>query len=168
MKPKTKVTLFASIVVVVCVAMVAIAVFVLLIARDNPIASAKAEERERQARLAELAQNSKHLACVFVADRLSDQALLSDMAKNSSNLLARVFAAEKLGDEALIKESWNQLYKLRRDRERKEEEIKRVIMTIEYTDNQTFLREVLEKTPSTNGWEVVRQAAEKRLDELTK
>ena len=200
------------------VAIVMVAALLLLFAKHNQIASAKAEFVKEQIRLADIVRNDsdverrmntvgkikdQRLLAEFASDtnqhwwvrsvalhylkdqavlariakydednnvrncafqNLTDRALLQNIVKNSSHLWARAHAAEKLNDTALAEEINKQI----RERRRKEEEIKRVIMTIEYTDNQAFLREVLEKTPSTNGWEVVRQAAEKRLDELTK
>ena len=144
-------------VVFVCVAMVAIAVLVLLIARNYPIAFAKAKEREHQARLAELAENGNHMACAFVADRLNDRALLLDMAKNSSNLMVRIFAAEKLNDKALIEESLKQLYKLRREKERLEQDL----MEVEQMTDPTDLANWAEK----HEHEAVRQAAIRKIDD---
>jgi len=202
--------------VLVLMAIVGITVLVLLIAKNNQTASAKAEFLKEQTRLAEIVRsdgdiemrmntvgkikdqtllaefvsNEKEHSWVrftaldklkdqlllakiakgdgdmasWAASSLTDKALLQDIVKNSSNLLARACAAEKLNDTALAEELNKQIRALRR----KKEEIRHIIMDIEHAKNQEFLLNLIEASKKENGWEEVRQAAEAKLKELMK
>ena len=114
-----------------------------------------------QAFLAKIAKNDEDGdICVAAFRNLTDQALLLDIATNSVHLGSRAVAASMLNDRALAEELRKQIDKLRQREGRVKAELWRLE---EMTDPA-----VLADWAKNHEYPEVRQAAESRLNELTK
>jgi len=115
-----------------------------------------------QALLRDIVKNSSNrVARAYAVRNLNDKAFLLDIAQNSSCLWARVSAAEKLGDKALFEKLEEQRYQLKRKEEHQKRDL--VWETAKITDQS-----VLADWAKNHEYPEVRQAAESRLNELTK